>query len=35
MFSMVEIPSVIFSPDSAGMRKTKRARMLMRTLGWM
>ena len=23
MFSMVEIPRVTFSPDSAGMRKTK------------
>ena len=35
MLSIVEIPNVIFSPDSAGMRKTKRASMLMRTLGWM
>jgi len=33
MLSIVEMPKVIFSPDSAGMRKTKRARMLMRTAG--
>ena len=51
MFNMVEMPNVIFSPDSAGMRKTNliskilinimtllrtyKARMLMRTAGWM
>ena len=35
MLSIVEMPSVIFSPDSAGMRKTKSASTLMRTAGWM
>ena len=33
MFNMVEIPRVTFSPDSAGMRKTNSAMMLMRTAG--
>ena len=35
ILSIVEIPRVTFSPDSAGMRKTKSAMMLMRTAGWM
>ena len=31
----VEIPSITFSPDSAGIRNTKRAMMLINTAGWM
>ena len=35
MFSIVEIPRVTFSPDSAGIKKTNKAMMLINTAGWM
>ena len=35
MFSMAEIPSVIFSPDSLGIIKTNREMTLMRNAGRM
>ena len=35
MFSIAEIPRVIFSPESLGMKNTKREMMLIRTAGRM
>ena len=35
MFSIAEIPSVIFSPDSLGIMKTKREITLIRNAGRM
>ena len=35
MLSMAEMPRVIFSPESLGIKKTKREMMLMRTAGRM
>ena len=35
MFSMAEIPRVIFSPESLGVQKTNKEMMLMRTAGRM
>ena len=35
MLSIAEMPSVIFSPESLGMKNTKREIMLIRTAGRM